>query len=93
MITAIVNFPLLPGTTPEQAKESFEQSAPRYRAIEGLVRKYYLFDPETLMAGGAYLFENRAAADLTFTDEWLAQMTERFGVFFHAGGKPVNQRL
>jgi len=79
MITAIVNFPLDTGTTTEQAKALFEQSAPRYRSVDGLVRKYYLFNPDTLIAGGCYLFETRAAADAAFNDEWRALIADRYG--------------
>jgi hypothetical protein len=53
MITAIVRFPLTPGTTLD-AKALFEGSAPRYRAAPGLVRKYYLFG-EDGSGGGVYL--------------------------------------
>jgi hypothetical protein len=42
MITAIVRFRLTEGTTRDDAKAMFEKSAPNYRGIPGLVRKYYL---------------------------------------------------
>ena len=79
MITAIVEFPLGEGTTQEDAAALFEGSAPRYRAMRGLVRKYYLFDPETCAAGGVYLWESRAAAEAVYTDEWKSMIAERYG--------------
>jgi hypothetical protein len=42
MITAIVRFPLSPGTTLDAANALFERSAPQYRAAPGLIRKNYL---------------------------------------------------
>ena len=60
MITAIVRFPLRPGTTLEDAKTLFEGSAPKYRVATGLVRKYYLFG-EDGTGGGVYLWESRDA--------------------------------
>ena len=46
MITAIVRFRLPEGTTRDDAKAMFEKSAPNYRGVPGLVRKYYLYGDE-----------------------------------------------
>src|SRR4051794_39319076 len=62
MITAIVRFPLRPGTTLQDAKALFEASAPKYQGAAGLVRKYYLFGDDGT-GGGAYLWESREAAE------------------------------
>ncbi len=79
MITAVVNFPLAEGTTLDKARELFSGTAPRYQSIEGLVRKYYLFNPETGVGGGCYLFEDRASAEATFSPEWRAFIADRYG--------------
>lgn len=79
MITAIVQFQLPDDTTLEQAKAAFQSTAPRYRGLAGLVRKYYLFDPATCMAGGCYLFEGRAAAEALFDDKWHALIRNKYG--------------
>lgn len=79
MITAIVQFKVPGGTTLEMAKSLFESTAPRYRGMAGLVRKYYLFDPATAMAGGCYLFESRADADALFNDDWRALIADKYG--------------
>ncbi len=79
MITAVVNFPLPSGTDLGKARELFAGTAPRYRSIEGLVRKYYLFDPATGVGGGCYLFEDRASAEATFDDEWRTFIAGRYG--------------
>jgi|SRR4051794_28602465 hypothetical protein len=78
MITAIVRFPLKPGTTVEDAKALFEGSAPKYRAAPGLVRKYYLFG-EDGTGGGVYLWENREAAERMYTTEWKTMIADRYG--------------
>ncbi len=79
MITAIVQFPLSAGTTLQQARELFEGSAPKYQGLAGLVRKYYLFDEESMTGGGCYLWESRAAADAVYTDDWKAMIEQRYG--------------
>lgn len=78
MITAIVRFKLPEGVTLEQATAKFQESAPRFRAAPGLVRKYYLFG-EDGTGGGVYLWENRAAAEAMYTEEWRRSIVERFG--------------
>ncbi len=79
MITAIVNFQLPADIAPETVAQAFEASAPNYEGVAGLVRKYYLFDPETKIAGGVYLWDSRAAAEALYTAEWRASIEERFG--------------
>lgn len=79
MITAIVRFKMPEGTTLEEATKLFENSAPNYRGLDGLVRKYYLYG-EGATAGGVYLWESREAADKIYTAEWRAMMKERYGM-------------
>jgi hypothetical protein len=78
MITAIVRFKVPEGMTLEEATGMFEGSADKYRGLEGLARKYYLFG-EDGTAGGAYLWDSRAAAERLYTDEWKAAIKGRFG--------------
>ena len=54
MITAIVNFKLPADIDAKKAAELFKGSAPKYRGLKGLVRKYYLFDEEKRIGGGVY---------------------------------------
>lgn len=78
MITAIVRFPMPREMTRAKARELFEASAPKYRDLPGLVRKYYLFDGDGT-AGGVYLWESREAAEKVYTDEWRKMIAERYG--------------
>lgn len=78
-VTAIVRFKIPQGFSAQQIKAAFEASAPRYRNVPGLVRKYYLSDPDSQTAGGVYLFETRAAADKLYSAEWRAGIKQRFG--------------
>lgn len=79
MITAIVQFKLPEGTSLEKATEMFEASAPRYRGLPGLIRKYYLYG-EGGVGGGAYLWESREAAERVYTGAWRKSIEERYGV-------------
>jgi hypothetical protein len=74
----IVQFDL-PKRTQEQAIKSGTASAPIYRnlATKGLIRKDYINgDAGT---GGVYLWETRKAAEAWFTQERIAELTQRFG--------------
>lgn len=79
MITAIVQFQLGDDATTETAASIFRSTAPRYLGKAGLIRKYYIFDPETRKGGGCYLFEDRAAAERIFDAEWKSVVTKKYG--------------
>jgi hypothetical protein len=79
MITVVVQFDVPAGTTSDDAKERYLGTAPRFRAMPGLLRKYYLFDAKSGKGGGCYLFENRAAAESAFNDEWRGRIRKLYG--------------
>lgn len=78
MITALVRFRLPQGTSRDDAKAMFEKSAPNYRGIPGLVRKYYLYgDDQT--GGGVYLWSSREVAERFYSDSWKNTIAQRYG--------------
>jgi len=77
MITAIVNFPLPDDVDVAKAQAMFEQTAPRYKDMPGLVRKYYIFQEGT--GGGVYLWENREAAEAVYSGEWRERIKSHYG--------------
>ena len=79
MITAIVNFKLPADIDARKAAELFKGSAPKYRGMKGLVRKYYLFDDKSRIGGGVYLWKSKNDAHAVYTAEWRAYMKERYG--------------
>ena len=79
-VTAIVRFTLPEGKTHEEMAAAFERSAPLYRDVPGLVRKYYLVSDDVRTGGGVYLFESRADAERLYDDAWRAGLRERLGV-------------
>jgi len=79
MITAIVRFKLPATIDAAKAAELFKGSAPKYQGLDGLVRKYYLFDAQSRTGGGCYLWESREAAERVYNAEWRKMITERYG--------------
>jgi hypothetical protein len=63
-------------------------SAPKYRQIPGLIRKYFIGSMETGRAGGAYEWETLEQAKAYHDEQWAQTMRERYGddlkvEFFH----------
>ena len=79
MITALVQFRLPQPVTREQARELFLGTAPRYRDMAGLIRKYYLLSEDGCTAGGAYLWADRESAERVYDDNWRATVAQRYG--------------
>ena len=79
MITAIVEFKLPAPVTVQQARETFLSTAPKYRDMPGLIRKYYFVSEDGNRAGGIYLWRSRSAADEVYTDDWKAFVKSRYG--------------
>jgi hypothetical protein len=78
LIAALVTFDVPRGTTLAEMTASFEQSAPKFSGMPGVVAKYYLFD--RAMTGGAfYVLSSREHAERMFNDEWRMMLTTRYG--------------
>ena len=70
MITALVQFKLPERMTVEQARAVFASTAPRYLAMQGLVRKHYILSEDGLTAGGVYPWQTRADAERVYDAAW-----------------------
>lgn len=79
MITVIVQFKLPQAISREKAREVFSSTAPKYREIRGLIRKYYLLSEDGATAGGVYLWESREDAERLYTAEWKSFIREKYG--------------
>jgi hypothetical protein len=78
MITVIVRFKLPTNVDAAGAAGLFRDSAPKYERLAGLVRKYYLYDAESHIGGGCYLWESREAAERFYGGDWRKMITERY---------------
>ncbi len=79
MITALVQFKLPQPITLDRAREIFSGTAPKYREIAGLIRKYYVLSQDGGTAGGVYLWKSREDAERLYTDEWKAFIRDKYG--------------
>jgi hypothetical protein len=78
MITVIVRFKVPKDLTLEQARQGAEASAPSFRNLPGLVRKYYINDMNGT-GGGVYLWESRAQAEAFYNEAFRQRIRDRFG--------------
>jgi hypothetical protein len=79
MITVIVEFKLPQPMTREQARQTFLSTAPKYRDMAGLLRKYYVLSADGGKAGGIYLWNSREDADRVYTEDWKAFVRGKYG--------------
>ena len=83
MIAVIVEFKEFEISASAMPRQKLEQNmleaAPLYQAMEGLIRKYYLFTADGSTGVAVYLWESRAAAERVYNGEWLARNSAKFG--------------
>jgi Putative mono-oxygenase ydhR len=78
MITVITTFQLPKPITPEEAQTAFLSTAPNYRGVAGLFRKYYYLSEDRKTLGGIYLWNSRAEAEAMFTENWRTLVRNRY---------------
>ena len=79
MITALVQFKLPQPVTREKAQQLFVGTAPKYREVSGLIRKYYLLSEDGGTVGGVYLWKSKKDAEGLYTKEWEDYAREKYG--------------
>jgi hypothetical protein len=79
MITVVVQVAMPEPISLEDAAKKFESTAPNYKNLPGLIRKYYLRSEDGCKTGGVYLWESRAAAEAVYAGEWKARIQRVYG--------------
>lgn len=80
LITVVTRFPLPEGLTVDQIREAFEDVAPRFRNVPGLLRKQFLSAKDCRTAGGVYLWNDEAAARAFMNNRVAPMIRQRFQV-------------
>lgn len=80
LITVITRFPLPAGLTAEQIRAAFDEAAPRFRNVPGLVRKQFLRSKDCGTAGGVYLWNDEDAARAFMSERVAPMIREKFRV-------------
>ena len=73
LITVVTRFQLPAGLTANQIRAAFDEAAPKFRNVPGLVRKQFLYSKDCRTAGGVYLWNDEGLAR-AFMHERVAPM-------------------
>ena len=65
--------------TRDEAQDVFSTTAPRYRDLQGLIRKYYVLSEDGGTAGGVYLWQSRKDAEKLYDNEWQKFIFDKYG--------------
>lgn len=79
MITALVQFKLPQALSIAEARAIFESTAPKYRDVAGLIRKYYVLSQDGGTAGGVYLWRTQDDAERMYSAEWRRFVQDKYG--------------
>lgn len=79
MITEIVTFKLPEGMTHKDVMANFEKTASKWKANPDLIRKNYLVDAKNGVAGGVYLWKERAHAEKWHGEAFRNMVKEVYG--------------
>jgi hypothetical protein len=80
LVTVVSRFPLPAGVTAEQIRAAFEEAAPRFRNVPGLVRKQFLCSKDCRTAGGVYLWNDEGAARAFMNERVTPMIRAKFNV-------------
>lgn len=79
MILEWVEFDLPPGTTPAEALALYRGTADMWALNADLIGKTYMFDEETCIGGGLYIWHSREAMARWHGEEYHAMIRVRYG--------------
>jgi len=79
MIIVFTKFTLPKPIIREEARSIFLSTAPKYRGVQGLVRKHYVLSEHGVTVGGVYSWNSRPEAEAMYTDSWRSFVREKYG--------------
>lgn len=79
MMIEVITFKLPDGMTRDEVIKNYRDTTEKWRAVEELVRKSYLYDAEAGLGGGVYHWRNVAAADRWHGEDWRTFVRDLYG--------------
>jgi hypothetical protein len=74
---------------PDELKKRYRERMPAFRALPGLLQKYYVHDPSTEEWGGIYLWDSQTSLDEYLASDLRKSIPETYGIV----GAPRVERL
>jgi hypothetical protein len=78
LITVVTRFQLPVGVTADQIRAAFNEVAPRFRNVPGLVRKQFLCSKDCRTAGGVYLWNDERTARAFMIERVAPMIRQKF---------------
>lgn len=78
-VTTIVSLKIPTGVTHDQIVSGFKKSVPLYRAVPGLLRKYFTIGEDGRF-GGVYLWKDKESANSFYSATWHSRIQSTYGV-------------
>jgi hypothetical protein len=75
--------------TIEELQRRYRERMPEFRALGGLVQKYYVQDPATGEVGGLYLWDSEASLKAYLASD----LRKTIGSVYEVEGEPTVQRM
>ena len=66
--------------SPEELEKRYKERLPAFRALPGLLQKYYLHDPSTEEWGGLYLWDSQASLDEFMASDLRKSIPETYQI-------------
>jgi hypothetical protein len=77
-VSTLVTLPTPAGIGKAQLVQEFQAAIPTYRAVPGLLRKYFIITEDGRF-GGIYLWKDQAAAEQWFNAAWKERVRATYG--------------
>ncbi len=77
-VAVLVAIPIPAAMPQDKLRGLYAGSQAEFRALAGLIRKYYTIGDDNT-GGGIYLFSDRAAAEAHFSPAWKEGVLKRWG--------------
>ena len=79
MITVFVYFKLPDGETSDEIISKFERTVQKWSENQDLIRKNYIIDLDSGVAGGVYLWKERMHAEIWLGAEFRKMVKDNYG--------------
>jgi hypothetical protein len=79
MIAVIVRYKLADSLSKEEVRRFYQEASPKYSAMPGLIRKYFLIAEQAQQAGSVYLWETREHAYAFHNEAWREFIQGKYG--------------
>ena len=87
MMIEVITFKIPDDMTHEKLLENYKETTAKWRGVEELIRKNYIYNEKERLGGGVYHWKNLESADYWHGEEWKEFVRELYG------NDPVVQRF